>query len=141
MFGFTDMMGTYEQRKVANTVINGVTVDTCSVTDSTKPFETAIEGSMYNNNKWVIVEEYATREEAQKGHDNWVKKFSDLKNFPQTLEDVSSCEIKQFINALTGESKTIIKKVVNQGKMKTVKTGKATAKKTVKKAVKRKSKK
>ena len=74
MFDYFDMAYNYEDRKVANYTSGDVTlfVDTARVTDSSKPYETAISHPKYNHNKWVIVELYDTKEEAQIGHDKWV---------------------------------------------------------------------
>jgi len=98
MFGFMDMYGNYEQRKVDNFTDKekGIFVDTCMVTDSSQPYETAIEHPKYNRGKMIIVEMYDTKEEAQTGHDKWVKTMTG-KNLPKTLKDVSSCEIAKIL--------------------------------------------
>jgi hypothetical protein len=101
MFGFLNMMGTYEQRKVDNTVINEVEIDTVMVTDCEQPYETAIKSKHYNNDKWVIVEQYDTKEESIEGHKKWVSKFS--KKLPKTVKDVSTCEIASLITSLFPE--------------------------------------
>lgn len=94
MFSFLEMAYNYEERKVENTEINGAVIDTCFVNDSTKDYETAIKHSFYNNNKWVIVELYDTKEEAKKGHKKWVKIFEE--SLPEYLEDKSTAKIKQL---------------------------------------------
>jgi hypothetical protein len=71
-----NMIGTYEERKVDNTEINGVVIDTALVTDSDQPYETGIRHPKYNNGKWVIVEMYNTKREARTGHNKWVEIFS-----------------------------------------------------------------
>lgn len=95
MFDFFNMVGNYEERKVDNFQKGDLTIDTCRVTDSDKDFETAIEHKSYNDGKWIIVELYDTKEEAQKGHDKWVKVMT-KKKLPKTLKDVSSATIAKL---------------------------------------------
>jgi len=91
LFGFSDMMCNYEQRKIKNTKMeDGGVIDTASVTDSEKPHETGIKHPFYNDGSWVIVELYDTIEEAEKGHDKWIEIMN--KN-PEYLEDVNKSEI------------------------------------------------
>ena len=78
----------YEIRKVARFTHEDLIVDTCKTISAKKPFETAVQHPKYNKGRWVIVEEYRTKEQAQKGHDEWVKKLS--QELPEKLEDVSS---------------------------------------------------
>ena len=94
LFDFYDMAGTYEQRKVANDVVNGVTVDTAAVIDSDQPYETAVKAPQYNDNSWVIVEMHDSKEQAEIGHAKWVEVFR--KGAPETLEDVSTAEIAKL---------------------------------------------
>ena len=91
MLGFMDMIGNYEQRKVANDVIDGVEIDTAEVTDSDQPYETGICSKLYNGGKWVIVELYDTKELSVIGHAKWVETFKNGK--PENLTDVSTSEI------------------------------------------------
>lgn len=67
-----DMIGTHPARLVGRFEKDGLTVDTCKVTDSMQPYETAIEHPFYRNGEWVIVEMYDSKEEAKIGHDKWV---------------------------------------------------------------------
>jgi len=69
--GFGGMLydNTYENRLVKNTKLENCTVDT-AFTPDTNYFETAIAP---NYLAWIIVDEYATKDEAIKGHDKWVK--------------------------------------------------------------------
>jgi hypothetical protein len=99
MFEFL-FMAPYEQRKVAN-FSNGkdMIVDTCSVNDSSRPFETGIASPFYNKGEWVIVEEYDTKKQAQVGHDKWVKIMT-TQPLPETIKDVSSCGLIEFGKAL-----------------------------------------
>ena len=89
MFDFFNMADTYEQRKVDHFEKNDLAIDTCAVTDIDGfDYETAIEHPAYNEGAWVIVEQYITKEEAQKGHDKWVKKLT--KKLPDKLKDVAT---------------------------------------------------
>jgi len=96
LFDFFSMAGNYEQRKVENTVIGNVEIDTAAVTDSAQPYETGILSPLYNNNHWVIVEMYETKEDAIKGHKKWCKI---MKSPPTKLKDVGTSEIVSFANA------------------------------------------
>ena len=99
MFKFFDMMGNYEERKVDRYETEDLIVDTCAVNDSAEPYETAIEHPAYNNGKWVVVEMYDSKEEAQRGHDKWVKLMT-AKELPTELKDVSTAEIANLCDAL-----------------------------------------
>ena len=77
-------------------------VDTCRVTDSDKPFETAIKHADYNDGKMIIVEEYEDKESAQNGHDKWVKIMS-ADELPEQLIDVSTCDIAKFCGSMSGD--------------------------------------
>ena len=108
MFSFLEMMGNYKERKVDNTIIPSVdaVIDTCAVSDSTQPYETAIKCSHYNNGKWVVVEQYDSKEEAQKGHERWVQVFKSSP--PAKLIDVSECEIASLLTALAGKREYLL---------------------------------
>jgi hypothetical protein len=110
LFDFFDMADDYAERKVANTEINGVTVDTARVNDSTQPYETGVECELYND-KWIIVEQYDTKEEAEKGHEKWVKVFTD--KLPDKLVDVSECEIISVLTMMGRHPKEYPLKVIN----------------------------
>ena len=84
MMGMFEMMGNYASRKVARFEKDDLMVSTCSVTDADKPYETAVAHPSYNDGKIVIVEDYNTVEEAQTGHDKWVKTMT-AKKLPATL--------------------------------------------------------
>ena len=107
MFDFFEMLGNHEQRAVARFEQDGLIIDTCTVTDSAQPYETGICHSAYNDGKWIIVELYDTKEEAQTGHDKWVKLMT-ADEFPGSLRDVSSASIMQLTDALApnGEWRT-----------------------------------
>jgi hypothetical protein len=66
-----------QSRKEALTdEVNGFIIDTCFTYDTNK-YETGITR---DNDKWFIVEYYETKELAEIGHRNWVKKCSDDPN-------------------------------------------------------------
>lgn len=78
---------TYEERKVDRTTINGYIVDTVKSGDIGKLYETGIIDDKQEL-EWVIVEGYDTLEEAQEGHNKWVKKVK-RKNFNfNNLKDI-----------------------------------------------------
>lgn len=107
LFDYMSMANTYEQRKVDNTTANEVEIDTCSVTDSTQPFETAICSKHYNSGNWIVVEQYDTKKDAQLGHDKWVKTFTE--SLPKSVEDVSTCEIMRVIDLFSDKARTFKK--------------------------------
>ena len=99
MFEFMSMAGNYEDRLVANTVINDVEIDTVAVTDSDQPYETGIQSKAYNNGDWVIVEMYETEALAEDGHKKWIETFGS-NEFPSELNDVSTSSIKKLAQML-----------------------------------------
>lgn len=113
MFNFLSMVGNYKERLVANYNQNGVEVDTVLVTDSSKPYETGVRCSQYNSGRWVIVELYDTKEQAQAGHDKWVKKMT-AKKLPQQLKDVSTCAIASIAKNLDSNFGKYKKEEVNR---------------------------
>ena len=98
MFDFFMDAGNYEDRKVANFSNDDCTIDTCSASDGRQDYETAVKHILYNDNKWVIVEAYDTEEEAQKGHDKWVKIMSE-KELPESLKDCQNAEISNLLDS------------------------------------------
>jgi len=108
MFNFFSMADNYEDRKIDNTIINETEIDTVAVYDSEQPFETGIKSSLYNDNQWIIVEMYDTKEEAIIGHKKWCLMF-ESKKFPPHLEDVSTAEIKILADAFSNKSYNIKK--------------------------------
>lgn len=108
MLGILDMIGNYEERKVENTVVNDVIIDTARVTDCDKPYETAICSPHYNDGNLVIVEEYDDFKSAEIGHKKWVEIFE--KELPETLQDVSTSGINILFKCLFGEEEMIYTK-------------------------------
>ena len=94
MFGSLSFLGAppYEDRKVDRYEGDGFTIDTCSVVDAPKSFETGIRHPRYKGtDDWMIVEYYDTREEAQAGHDKWVKQMTD-ETLPPYIDDIAADE-------------------------------------------------
>ena len=67
------MAKNYKERVVDNYSKNDVIIDTVWVDDSEYVYETGICHPRYNNGNWIIVETCDTIEEAQEGHNKWVK--------------------------------------------------------------------
>jgi hypothetical protein len=99
MFQFMQMAGNYNTRRVARYEESGIVISTAYVNDGKKDYETAVLHSKYNNGSWIIVGGYATKEEAQTGHDEWVKIMT-AKKLPNYLDDCSNAEISQMAEAL-----------------------------------------
>lgn len=108
MLGFLDMVGNYEERKVEHTVVNDVIIDTARVTDCDKPYETGICSPHYNDDEWVIVEQYDDFESAKNGHEKWVQVFE--KELPETVEDVSTCFIATLVRIISETEKIVYTK-------------------------------
>ena len=98
MFDFLSMLGTYQDRKVARFERDGLVVDTCSVTDSDQPFETAIGHPEYNKGKLVIVAMYENEADARAGHNVWVHTMT-RDDLPEELIDVSTATCAKRSNA------------------------------------------
>jgi hypothetical protein len=98
MFGFLDFLSmayNHDERMVDRYESDDLVIDTCFVTDGAHDYETAIRSPLYNNNKWVIVEAYDTKDEAQKGHDNWVDTMTN--NPPDKLVECLNSEVSQWV--------------------------------------------
>lgn len=98
LFDFLADMGNHAERAVAQYNKDGLYVDTCRVSDSSKPFETAVSHPAYNDDKLVIVELYDTIDDAKEGHEKWVGKM--LNNPPQQLIDVSTATVANLLRAM-----------------------------------------
>jgi len=101
MFNFIDMIGNHESRKVGTYEKDGLFVDTCLVTDSSEPYETAIGHPKYNGGSLVIVEMYHTLNDAEKGHEKWVERMT-AKELPEKLVDVSTSGIALMGDLMIG---------------------------------------
>ena len=102
MFEFLSMAYNYEDRKVDRYEQDDVLVSTARVTDSNRPFETAISHPKYNGGDFVIVEKYDTREDAQVGHDKWVNAITS-DNLPSELRDASDNGLTSLLDILEDE--------------------------------------
>lgn len=72
LFGWQDMVGNYNERKVARDEVNGFVIDTVLVTDRSWKYETAIMHEDFNDDDWIIVQGYATLDDAVRGHKEWL---------------------------------------------------------------------
>lgn len=87
-----EMEESYEDRVVSHFEEGDLIVDTAEVTDGKQPYETGICSLYYNEGKWVIVEAYDTKEEAEIGHNCWVEKMT-KDALPTTLVDCVNCQV------------------------------------------------
>jgi hypothetical protein len=92
-------LGNYVSRKVARKEFDWGFVSTCYATD-TKLFETAISHNKYNEGKLVIVQTYQTKQEAERGHDEWLAKII---TDPPKLVDVSGAGLANLIDLLSDD--------------------------------------
>lgn len=94
IFGFLDMGGSYESRSVGRHEYEYGFVSTAYVTDGSSPYETAVEDSRYADDM-VIVEAYASEDDAKLGHAKWVSAMT-TGSPPNALTDCMNSEIAQF---------------------------------------------
>jgi hypothetical protein len=106
-FDFLEMANTYEDRKIDCTEINEVVIDTCAVTDSDDPYETGICSKHYNDGKWIIVQTYSSKQQAEEGHKEWITVFKNKDKFPETLKNVSSCVFAKLLRLVEGKEHLI----------------------------------
>ena len=97
MFSYFNMIGNYEDRKVARDEYPWGFISTASVTDGEKPFETAVQHSSYGRHM-TIVENYSTREEAEAGHRKWVETMN-APTLPERLIDCNNAAIAKLASA------------------------------------------
>ena len=91
-------LSTRTQEKVGRYEHDHLIIDTCSVPDGDRDYETAVSSPEYNSGQWVVVEAYNTFEDAKKGHESWVEKMQN--NPPPKLVDCGNSYIsKVCINA------------------------------------------
>ena len=102
MFQFIMMAGNYENRKVGRDDFPWGFVSTAYVNDGVMDYETAVEHKDYNGGPIVIVENYATKDQAEAGHAKWVKTMT-AKKLPKELRDCCNSELAQFANAIGGK--------------------------------------
>lgn len=99
MFGFFDMLDNYEERKVDRFEKDDLIISTANVTDSSKPYETAVAHPSYKNGNFLVVELYDTIEKAKEGHNQWVDKMTS-DELPESLKDVGTCDVVKFASDL-----------------------------------------
>jgi stress response protein YsnF len=92
---YNNIFKSYEERLIANTVINNTEIDTCEVSDGINSYETAIRNPIYNNNNWVTVQSYKTSTEAKTGHEKWVKLFSE--KLPVNLHNIDNTKLGRYL--------------------------------------------
>lgn len=95
MFEFLNMSGDYDSRKVDCYKSGNIFVSTCAIYDSDMPYETAVAHPDYNDNKIIIVENYASKKNATSGHKRWVKTMT-TEPLPDTLQDNGSSATKKI---------------------------------------------
>ena len=71
-FGFMNQRPRYE-RELKEDTVNGYHIDTCAVDDRSWNYETAIQHEQFRGGEWIVVRGYDSKEEAEAGHDMWVK--------------------------------------------------------------------
>lgn len=72
---FADMIGTYEQRNIANFKNDVFEIDTSGVTDRALKYESAIRHKDFNDNEWIILGWADTKENAEIMHNKFVEYF------------------------------------------------------------------
>lgn len=82
-----DMLGTYEERNVANFKNDIFEIDTSRVTDRAVPYETAIAHKDFRHGEWIILGWRKTKEEAQRFHDLTVKHFIEHEHELDHIDD------------------------------------------------------
>lgn len=97
LFSFLEMVNNYEMRKVAqyHNEKTKLYISTCAVNDSEANYETGIGHPEYNEGEIIVVDNYMTKEEAEKGHKKWVKKMTS--HLPESLSDVSQCGVRSLL--------------------------------------------
>ena len=82
-------------------------VSTCQMFDTDNPYETAIKHPHYNDGNIIIVEEYATREQAERGHQKWLA-IMRAPMLPAMIEDVSTAGVAKFGKQIGARPKHMI---------------------------------
>ncbi len=101
MFDFLMDVGNYEDRKIDRSDFDWGYVSTARVSDGSQPFETAVCSDQYarandldDTSEMTIVEAYDDADDAQIGHDQWVKTMTE--NPPEGLTDCHNAGIAKF---------------------------------------------
>ena len=91
----------------------GLIVDTCGgINDSDHTYETAIAHPDYNDGKWIIVEGYHTKEDAQIGHEKWVKAMT-ADSLPAQIRDVSTATVARMKDSVNGDAYRVNPKTID----------------------------
>ena len=77
MFGYLDMLFTYDARKVKCDEMEDFTLDTALVTDREWLYETAVKHDNFNDCNWIILEGSDTKADALEVHNKWLKFLSE----------------------------------------------------------------
>jgi len=101
MFEFFNMLGTYEDRKVARYEDGDIVLSTAWVNDSDQPYETALSHPAYDGGRFIVLQVYDLKEEAEDGHAKWEEVVRNGQ-LPETLEDVGEADIAEFVRACGG---------------------------------------
>lgn len=115
LFDFLKMAGNYEERKVARYQEGNLTVSTCRVCDSKFAFETVVAHSAYKEGNFIVVENYNTVEEAEGGHERWVKRMT-RGTLPESLTEVGGNKLLELLNRCTGHQEQLVFQRIIEGK-------------------------
>lgn len=102
-----DMLFNIEERRVGFYETENFKISTVRVTDADKNYETGIKHEDFNDNRYIIVEEYDTFDQAQDGHNEWVQKLINTKSKDLVLKDISSSVWKK-LEELSSENEDIL---------------------------------
>lgn len=84
----SDPQGAFERNRATatKTELGDITIDTCCPSD-TNTYETGIQ-RMSIEGKWIIVEQYEDKEQAELGHKKWVNIMEEYPDYP--LKDIDT---------------------------------------------------
>ena len=80
----------------------GITVSTAAIPDSDYPYETGVRHPRFNQGRIIVVENYNTLDEANAGHEKWLKIMTD-NQLPKVLKEVSASGVVKLYRKLTGQ--------------------------------------
>lgn len=101
LFDFLSDLNNYESRCVDRYEKDDFVISTAAVSDSDQPYETAVAHPEYNSGLLIIVEDYATEDDAKAGHKRWEKKMT-APVLPDTLKDISTCAAAELADKMKG---------------------------------------
>jgi len=110
MFDFYSMENNKSTRAIARYEDeDGLIIDTCFVTDSRLPIETAVSHPEYNDGSFIVVECYEDEFSALAGHQAWVNRMiSD--ELPEQLQDVGASFWPSLGRTLYGDDYGVYKR-------------------------------